>query len=142
MGAQPLAERVRRHQLLQLADELCVAAEREVGLDAPLEHGEALLGEPLRLVMRQALEVQPLQRLSAPQRERLPQEPGRRGGVSRQQRLRVGGEPLEHGGVELAGHEHVAAGPRDDPVRAEHAAQPRNVPLHRLGRARRRRLAP
>ena len=95
LAAQALAQRVRGDELLQLGDELGVAAEREVGLDAPLEHGEPLLAQPLRLVARQALELEPLQRLAAPQRERLAQQLGRRGGVARQPRLRARRQPLE-----------------------------------------------
>ena len=37
LAAQPLAQRVLGDQRLELADQLSVAAERELGVDAPLE---------------------------------------------------------------------------------------------------------
>ena len=95
----------------------------------PLEHGEPLLAEALGLVARQALELEPCSgsprhSASASQARR------RRGGILRQPRLGIGGQPLEGVGVELVGleHEHVAAGPRGDgrPRRAAAAARRRS----------------
>ena len=71
LRAQALAQRVRRHELLQLGDQLGVAAVGQVGLDPPLEHGEPALPEPLDLGRRRPLELDAVQRLAAPQRQRV-----------------------------------------------------------------------
>ena len=92
VAAQAFAQRVRRHELLQLGDELGVAADREVGLHAPLEHGQPLLPERVGLVAGQTLELDSLQRLAAPQRER---------NLGRREPLHRRGESLEFVGVEL-----------------------------------------
>ena len=49
LAAQALAMGVLRDQRLQLADQLGVAAERKVGLDALLERREAQVVEPAAL---------------------------------------------------------------------------------------------
>ena len=129
LRAQALAQRVRRHQLLQLGDQLGVAAVREVGLDPPLEHGEPPLPEPLDLGGRRALELDAVQRLAAPQRQRVAV-------------ALLGGQALEQRGVEVLGRQHVPVRPRGDRVGAEDPPQAGDVALDPLGRGRRRVLAP
>ena len=78
LPAQPLAVRMLGDQRLELADELGVAAEREVGLDPLLERRQPQLLEPRRLDPRERLVVELGQRRPAPQRERLAQQARRR----------------------------------------------------------------
>ena len=69
LRAEPLSERVLRDQRLQLADDVAMAAEREVGLDPPFERAEAQLLEPRRLVRCEGLRELG-ERRPAPERER------------------------------------------------------------------------
>ena len=55
LRAQPFAEGVLANERLELADELCEAAERKVGFDAPLERREAELFEAENLRLRERL---------------------------------------------------------------------------------------
>ena len=71
MRAQPLAERVLRDQLLELADELRVAAGLEVGRDPLLEHREAQLLQTGHGRQRERLVGEVGQRLAPPELERL-----------------------------------------------------------------------
>ena len=93
LPAQPLAVRVLRDQRLQLADQLRVAAEREVGLDPLLQRRQPQILQPAGLDARERLLVELGQRRPAPQRERLAQQPRRARGLGRCARL--GDEPLE-----------------------------------------------
>ena len=58
----------------ELADDLCVAAEREVGFEAQLERGQAQLFEPADLVARERLVGEVRKRRAAPEPERLAQQ--------------------------------------------------------------------
>ena len=66
LPGQPLAGRVDGDELLQLADELRLAAGREVGLHARLDGGETLLVQPRDLGLRERLEGELGERRSAP----------------------------------------------------------------------------
>ena len=79
LRAQRLAQRMLRHERLQLADQVRMAAEREVGVDARAEADEAQLLEALGRTGRERLVADVLQRRAAPQPERLGQESARRG---------------------------------------------------------------
>ena len=61
-------------ELLQLADELRVAAERELGVDPPLDRGEPDLLEPLDRGPRERLVREIGERRAAPEPERLAQQ--------------------------------------------------------------------
>src|SRR5215204_5860817 len=136
-----------RYLGLELGDERRVAAEREVGVDPVLERGEPLLLEPRDLRLRERLVAEVGERTPAPQRERLPQLVGGGGRVAPLERLAAGvrqrGEAL---GVQLSGRDaqHVAAalGPQRAGLRPERAADLEDGVLERLGRRRRRGLAP
>ena len=77
---EALAVRVLGGQRFQLAHELPVAAELEIELDPPLQHGQPQLGEPLDLARRRAVEQHVGERRAAEQRQRLAQDAGRRVG--------------------------------------------------------------
>ena len=71
LTAQPLAQRVLRDETLELADELRMAAEREIGLDPLLERREAKLLEADDRGLGELLVGEVRQRRAAPERERL-----------------------------------------------------------------------
>ena len=83
-------------QRLELADQVGVAAEREVGLDPFLDRRQAQVLEPSDLCLRERLERELGQRRAAPERERLVQRVG--GALRRRRRERptaFGEQPLE-----------------------------------------------
>ena len=95
-----LPQRVPRDERLQLGDQVGLAAEREVGVEALLEGGQAHLLEPCDLRLRELLVREIRERRAAPQRERLLQLAGR---CRRRNVTRFGDQLLEAGKVELAG---------------------------------------
>ena len=101
-------------ELLQLADQLRLAAGREVGLDARLDGGQTLLLQPRDLGLRERLEGELGERRPAPQRQRLAQSGRRVLGLSGGQRLAsVLDELLEALRVELTrAHAQAVAGAR------------------------------
>ena len=117
LGAEALPERVLADQQLQFADELGTRAKREIRLDPLLEGFEPKLLEPSDLGLRPGLVGELGQRLSSPERERLPQHRVRvgRGGSPRSpdellepeqvERPRIGSELVRRGG----GPDHDAA---------------------------------
>ncbi len=132
LRVQVLAERLRRHEPLELADHLGMPPRLHVGVDRHL-------GSPLA------------QRVEAPDlrgRERLVRHVGERVTAPQGERLagaRLLEQPLEAHRVDiLARHlQLIAAATRDDAaVAVEHPPQVRHVELHHLRRARRRLLAP
>ena len=64
-----------RGELLQLGDELGVAAESQVGLAPVLERGDAQLLEPQRLAPQRAVVGEAVERRTAPERERVARSP-------------------------------------------------------------------
>ena len=79
-----LAQRVGRHERLDLGDQLVVAAERETGLDAVLHGGQALLDDLVQRTLRgERFEREVAQHVAPPEPD---------GGV--ECRHRVGGPPL------------------------------------------------
>ncbi len=70
LRAQPLSERLLRDQLLELADELAVSAEREIGVDPVLERCQSKLPEAHDLGLCKRLPRQIGERRAAPERKR------------------------------------------------------------------------
>jgi hypothetical protein len=141
LAAQALAERIRRHQLLQLRYDLGVSAELELRLDALLQRAEPQLLEALGLGAREVLVAKVGKRLAAEERERAPQKLGPRVRV----RLPPG---LRHQRVETAEvavlrpqAKRVSRWARLDRLRSEQLPERRHVPVQRL-RHRLRRLRP
>jgi hypothetical protein len=116
---------------LQLADELRVPAEIELGRDPLLDRTGRELREPVRLGSSPAAELAPLEGLAAPQRERLA-------------RRALPDEQLEALGVELAGRDvdDVALWARLQPALGQRLPEPRDVHLHCGSRGRGRRIVP
>ncbi|HET6601516.1 MAG TPA: hypothetical protein VFG57_06085 [Gaiella sp.] len=141
LAAGTLAERMCCHELLELVDQLPVAAGGEVGVDPPLEHIEAKVLESRRLGERPLLARELGQRLAAPQRERFAQ--GRRH-LLRVTALPIRGEPAEPKQIEVAGidPEAIARGSRLDRLLPQRLSKLGNVRLQDLGRRRGRRSTP
>ena len=73
LRARPFAQWLRGDERLELGDELCVAAEREIGLDPLLQRDRAQLLEPGDLRLRERLVEEVGERGATPERERLAQ---------------------------------------------------------------------
>jgi hypothetical protein len=133
LRVEPLAQRVRGHERVELGDHVGVPARGQVGLDGRLGRARPQLLQPADLRSGERLVGDVGQRVAAPQRERLARLPARH-------------EPLEMQRVDVAPVEPQlvpAATRRDHPaVAGERAAQVRHVGLDHLGRARRRRVTP
>ena len=69
LRAHPLPVRVRRREPLELADQLRVAAERQVGVEAVLDRGQAQLLQPGDVGLERGLESEVAERGPAPERE-------------------------------------------------------------------------
>ena len=119
---EPLAQRLRADERLDLRDELGVRPKLEVGGDPLLEHAEAQILEPVDLRLRERLQLEIGERRATPQSERL----------AEQQRLllglggpRLAYEPLEAPQIELVGLEleHVAGRSGHEEARSEQLAQ-------------------
>jgi hypothetical protein len=142
--AQPLALGVLAHERLELGDEVGMAAEREVGVDAVLERREPQLLQPRRLDAGELL-VELRERRAAPHRQ---------GGVELARRAigvagGKGGAPVarqraERLEVQLAvgDRQRVAGGVCAQRLRRQELAQLRDVDLHHLASALGRVVAP
>lgn len=130
LAAQALAQRMRGDEPLELADEVVVFAEREVGVDPILERGQPSLFEALRFRGRERFEREIRKRRAAPQRERLVQESGRRGGIGA---LLVSDELLEAEEVDprRVDLQAVSARMRGENLRAEQLPQAGDVVVDR-----------
>ncbi len=129
--AEMLAERMRAHERLQLADQLRVASIREIALDPLLDAREAKLLQTGDLGLGEALVGEVRQRLPPPLLERL---------------LRLPAVPQE---LETAEVELLRLDPQQIPARlrlqavpAEHLAELGDVDLERLSRRLGRLLVP
>jgi hypothetical protein len=145
LGPQALAQRVLRHQQLELRHQLEVASERQVGLDPGLERRQAKLLEPRDVELRERVERELGQRRAAPQRQRPAQRLARPPGLAGGQRLAsLLGEPVEHLGVERAGRQgqDVPRRDRGDGVVPERLSELRDVALQHGGHRRRRVRSP
>ena len=134
---------------LQLAHQVGVAAEREIGIDPRAQADEAQLLEALGLADRELLVADVLQRRATPQPERVGQQPARRRVVAAGERVApLGGQALEPLRVDDVGARRAAArtrrpARRSPPRRAPGAGARRRAGAHsRDGRAARRPTAP
>ena len=140
LGAEALAVRVLGDQRLELGDEREVAAERQLGVDPLLDGREPELLEPLRLDLREPLELEIPERPSVPEGFRGAQGLRRGSGIAGRERLPpVRGEPLEALEVELSrlDPQQVAARAGGETrlvtgCRAEDLAEPRDVVPQRV----------
>ena len=102
----------------------------EIGRDPVFEHAEPQILEPVDLGLREVLELRVGERGTAPERQRLSQQPRSLGwlGVPR-----LAGQPLEAEEVELTAVEleHVARRPRVQKARAQQLAELRDRVLER-----------
>ena len=100
LRAKPLAERMLADERLELCDELSVAPECEVGVDAPLERDEPEFLETEDLSLGERLVRDVGERRAAPERECVTEEP--RSGLGRRP-LPLLDQALEAEQVELFG---------------------------------------
>ena len=135
LATQPLAERMARAQRLELCHELRRLAAAQVGLQPVLERLEPQLLEPGRLRLGKRLVREVGQRRAAPQRKGVAEQPRGGGRVTHRQRLApFTGKPLESMRIDLlrVHAQQVAGRARDNRVRPQQLAQPRDVDVHRL----------
>ena len=143
------AQRVLADELLELGDQLGVAAERQISLDPTLERDQPLLLQAGDVALRERLVREVRQWRPAPQRERLAQP------VAAARRIPVCHQPtavreqaLEPDDVDVVGTDlgDVAVAARQHHLtvggRLQLLAQLRDVHVQALGRRRRRPLAP
>jgi hypothetical protein len=127
---------------LELGGEGGVATERELGVVPQLERVQALLLEAARLRPRERLVGKVGEDRAAPERERLPELPGRSIGTAGSELL-LGAGDQAHEAVDvqlaLVHAQPVALAVRLDPIGTEGRAQPVDVDLER-GDCRGRRL--
>ena len=145
LGAKTLAQRVLGDQRLELADDVALMPERELGLDPQLDRGQAKLLEPRALVPGERLRELG-QRGAAPERERAgpaarsrsPDRPATSALAG------VGDRALEAGEVELvfAHLEQVARRACVQSRLGKRLPQLRDVDLHHLLRRVRHVLRP
>jgi hypothetical protein len=128
-------------QRLELAGDLGVPAEREIGLDPLLERRDVQLHQTSDLRLRERLVREVGERRPTPQRQCLAQHPRSRLGIGI---ARLCDELLEAPEIDLRRFdvEHVARYARPEPAGSELLAEPGDVDLDALGDRRRRRLAP
>ena len=145
LPAEPLAAPVLGDQRLELGDELAMAPEREVGLDAVLERRQPQLLQPRHLGLRERLVADVLVGVPAPQPERLAEARLRRAGLApRQLGTPARDQELEALEIQLAGREaQPVAGPVQlDPLGAQAPAQAVHVDLQGVDGRRGRLLTP
>ena len=101
---EPLTERMRRGERLQLRDEVSRPAARQQGLGPRFQRGQTLLLQPARLGAGRRHRVEAGQCRPAPQAQALIEALRGRGGITgRQRRGALGGELLEPRRVQLPG---------------------------------------
>ena len=153
LTAEALAERVALHERLELADQLVVEAQGEIGVDPLLERGQPKLLEPCDLRLGERLVRDVGQRRAVPQREPLSKPLGRPLRiVARKSLPPLLQQALEDVRIERVGcdAEDVAVPLRLEPGSGrgvavgigERPPEPRDVRLQRLRGGRRRALAP
>ncbi len=130
---QPLAQRVRAYERLEVADEGRVLADREPRLGLLLEEDEPELLEPRDLLLRERLVAELRERLAAPEAERLVEQLR---APRRLARARLVDERTHARGVELVRFEpdDITGRPRLDHVRPERLPQLRDEILERRDR--------
>jgi len=144
LRTQGLTLGVRRNELLQLGDEVVVAAKRERGFDPCLLSSHAKHLERLCLLPGEAEQLDVSERRSAPERERFRERLVRAFGVARGKLLLTTREQaLEAAAIDLFRRDRELVARRARPQRlADELAQLPHVCLHELVRTRRRSLAP
>ena len=106
LGAEALPERMVRHERLELPDEVSVAPEPEVCVDACLKGTEPKLLEPRGLALRERLGAEFHKSRPAPERQRVAQRDRCELSAAFGERpLPFSDEPLEAVQVELLGLE-------------------------------------
>ena len=142
---QALAERVLCNERLELADQLVVAGQREVGVDPQLDRGHPDFLEPGNGGLGEALVDEVRERRTSPQRQRVAQ-PLRRVGrePAGEHAPALVDQPLEALEVELvrSDADQVAGRPRLQHVLRKRLAEPRDVDAQSRGRVVGRALAP
>ena len=135
LGARPLPQRLRRDEGLELGHELGVAAEREVGVHAPLDRGHAQLLEPGDVGLGERLVGEIRERRPAPEGKGLAQHSlgSRRIAIFERRAALIGepGEAMEVDPLESTSSD-VARGARDDRLRAQSLAELGDVDLNRV----------
>jgi hypothetical protein len=129
LAAQPLLERVRPHERLELRDEPAPAAEREVGVDAIHERRQAKLLEASDLRLDEIERREIGERRPAEERQRCPERSDRGGRISAvERRASVRHESLELGDIELVGigANEITAGAGFHGLVLEETAEPRD----------------
>ena len=132
-------------EAFELADDLGVTAEREIGFEAQLERSQPQLLEPADLVAGERLVLELRKGWAAPQPERLPQQvAGLLGGALAEALAAPLEQAVEPRQVERArlDAEQIPGQARLEHALVEQLAQLRDVDLHGLDRGRRRLLAP
>ena len=123
LAAQSLVQRMLGHEPLEVLERLGVAAEAEVGLEAPLHAREPEVVEPRRLLRRELIRREVSERVTAPEIERAAVQRPRQPCVPVVERVTgIREEPLEPDGVALAVLEldQVAGSARDEPPRRQY----------------------
>ena len=145
LPVQALAQRVHRDQRLELADDVGVTAQRQVGLDPVFGRAEPELLQPPGLHLRERLAAEVAEGGAAPELKRRAQARGSRSRlVRRELAAALPDQPLEPVRVELAvvDLQAVRTRPGQQHGRAESLAEPGDVHLKAALRARRRLIAP
>src|SRR5207302_5624170 len=121
LGAEVLAKWMLLDELLELADELAVAADLQFGVDAVLQRRQPSLLEPTDFVARERLESEVVERRPAPQCERGTEILR---ALARLQPAGLGREPLEARQVEALriDAQHISGRLRHDRFGADRLA--------------------
>ena len=110
LPVQALAQRVHRDQCLELADDVGVAAEGQVGLDPVFDRAEPELLQPPGLHLRERLAAEVAEGGAAPEPKRRAQARGRRSRLVRRELApALPDQPLEPARVQLAVVDHAGS---------------------------------
>ena len=144
LAAQALAQRMSRHERLELGDELRRSPRCQVGVDPILDGCEPQLVEACDLALGEVLVGEVGERASSPQSERLSERLPGSAGILLEQTMAFCRETLELPRVEIAVGEGKSVAGRHglDRCGTERAAKLRDEVLERLRSGRRRRAAP
>ena len=145
LSADALAQGMLTHESVELADQLVLATEREIGVDPNLQRRQTRLLQPGDLSLSERLVGEVSQRRPPPQPQRIAQEAGGGRGISPGQRLAaLDGQTLELVGIELTRRqlELIATAPGVHHAITQRPAQMKDITLERLGGSRGRSLAP
>ena len=142
LRAQPLTMRVLGDQRLELADEVGVAAEREVGLDPLLERREPQVLQPPRLDAARTAPAELGQRRPAPEASASRSRLRRLGRIRRRVRPRPAARTAAGRPPPARPRAGTRAAASTSTPGRQQLPQPRHVDLHRRDRRLRRLLAP